>query len=178
VRPYLALKPPKPAPPSAIRIERTPERIERGRYLVNHVTDCFGRHGEGRLFALKDFIVPGAEGVGGPLPPRGFAGEVMVPTITPGPKIGIGRWPDGEIIPAIREGIGPDGWDVFPLCPMYTTVRSSTRTRRLWPPILRSLSPVRKPWPPTRIKFPVRLFRNSVPQPGQTRPMRRLTEGI
>ena len=42
----VVIKSPKTAPPSSIRVEATPARIERGRHLVNVVTGCFECHAE------------------------------------------------------------------------------------------------------------------------------------
>ena len=46
---YLALRKPSQRPASAEKVEATPERVERGKYLVNHVAICFDCHSERTL---------------------------------------------------------------------------------------------------------------------------------
>ena len=43
---FLAVKSPDMRPPFTESVERTPERVERGRYLVEHVADCLVCHSE------------------------------------------------------------------------------------------------------------------------------------
>jgi mono/diheme cytochrome c family protein len=88
--------------------ERTPGRLERGRYLSEHLLQCFVCHSE------RDWGAPGAP----PLESRKGAGVVfserpgrrlVAPNITPDPQTGAGRWTDDMLARAIREGIGHDG---------------------------------------------------------------------
>ena len=51
-----------------------------------------------------------------------FPGKLCVPNITSHATAGIGEWTDGEILRAIREGIGRDGRALFPMMP-YTEYR-------------------------------------------------------
>ena len=56
---------PKVDPPADLTIEATPERVERGRYLANHVSvfmDCHSTHDWG---SYAGPIVPVTEGAGG-----------------------------------------------------------------------------------------------------------------
>ena len=48
-----------------IKIERTPERIERGKYIFNHVAACLDCHSERDFSKLSGPIKPGTEGMGG-----------------------------------------------------------------------------------------------------------------
>jgi mono/diheme cytochrome c family protein len=88
--------------------ERTPERIERGRYLANAVIGCVLCH------SPRDFAQPGAP----PIPGREFAGAVIAETdgyrlvaanLTADVATGAGGWPDDALARAIREGVGHDG---------------------------------------------------------------------
>ena len=42
----LAIRKPDLRPPSAEAVARTPERIARGKYLVENVSDCYGCHAD------------------------------------------------------------------------------------------------------------------------------------
>src|SRR5262245_42586440 len=91
-----------------IAFERTPARLERGRYIVEGPAHCFQCHSE------VDFSKPGAQ----PKPGRKGAGSIfieegfqwlVVPNITPDVETGAGGWSDEQLARAIREGIGHDG---------------------------------------------------------------------
>ncbi len=91
----------------------TPERLERGRYLAEHVLQCFICHSE------RDPSQPGAP----PLAARRGAGAVfsqsegrliVAPNITPDVATGAGSWSDDMLARAIREGIGHDGRALHP----------------------------------------------------------------
>jgi mono/diheme cytochrome c family protein len=86
----------------------SPARLERGRYLTEHLLQCFVCHSE------RDWGAPGAPPVAG----RKGAGTVLseradrrivAPNITPDAETGAGRWTDDMLARAIREGIGHDG---------------------------------------------------------------------
>ena len=87
--------------------ERTEARVERGRYLTEHLLQCFICHSE------RDWDAPGAP----PKPGRQGAGAIMserdgrrivAPNLTPDLETGAGRWTDDMLARAIREGIGHD----------------------------------------------------------------------
>jgi mono/diheme cytochrome c family protein len=88
--------------------ERTPERIARGKYLTEGVSQCFICHSE------RDWSKPGAP----PIPEKKGGGQIIsqdsirlmvAPNITPDPETGAGTWTDDMLARAIREGIGHDG---------------------------------------------------------------------
>ena len=43
---WLAVRKPAQRPPSTEKIEATPERLARGKYLVDHVTGCLDCHSD------------------------------------------------------------------------------------------------------------------------------------
>ena len=168
---YLTVKPPKMAPASAIRVEVTPARIERGRHLVTHVMDCFGCHSERDFSRFGGPVVKGTEGKGmGVMPLEGLPGRLVVPNITPDPDTGIGRWTDGEVIRAIREGINKDGETLFPLMPYPGYREMSDEDVQAIVAYLRTLPPIKTTWPKTKIDFPVSLLIKSAPQPAGSVP--------
>ena len=113
---YLSLRQPATAPPLAIKVEMTPERIERGRYLFQYVADCDGCHSERDFSRFGGPIVESGRGKGGLFPPElGLPGTIAAANITPDQETGIGAWTDGEKIRAIREGVDRDGRTLFPM---------------------------------------------------------------
>ena len=147
---YLALRKPAMRPPSSEKVEATPARLARGEYLVLHVSDCLGCHSD---FTPNQFDLPpkpGTEGQGGyPFDQKlDVPGVVQAQNITPDPETGIGRWTDGEVIRAIREGVDKDGQALFPQMP-YPYLRSmSDEDVRSVVAYVRTLKPIRHPIQP------------------------------
>lgn len=102
-------------------IPRTPERLARGKYLVEGLLQCFDCHSDvdfsKRPFRVKPgkkgsgFIFPNVE-LGLPEPNR-----IVAPNISPDPDFGAGKWKDADFVRALRRGIGHDGRTLFPLMP-------------------------------------------------------------
>ncbi|HEY0707740.1 MAG TPA: cytochrome C, partial [Polyangia bacterium] len=158
----------KPAqrPPSTDVVERTPARIERGRYLVNNVLGCFDCHADRDLTRyggpLKGPLGAGGECFG---EREKFPGTLCMPNITPHPTSGIGNWTDGEIKRAIREGIGRDGQALFPIMP-YTEYKAlSEEDTNAAVAYLRTIESVDKVVPRAHIEFPVKYFIKLAPKP-------------
>lgn len=148
--------------------ERTPQRLERGKYLVNGVVLCFDCHSQ----AIKDFmeVKPGEApiftkvGSGRVLFHEGKA-RIVAPNITPDVETGAGTWTDDQFARAIREGIGHDGRTLFPLMP-YNDFRSlSDEDLASVIVYIRSLEPVRNPLPKTEVPFPLSRLIKAAPQP-------------
>lgn len=95
-------------PLTDVRFERTPERLERGRYLATAAVGCVVCH------SPRDRGQPGAPPVAG----KEFAGAILAdepgyrlvaPNLTPDVATGAGAWTDDMLARAIREGVGHDG---------------------------------------------------------------------
>src|SRR5688572_16788497 len=160
IRPIIG---PRARPLTDRTFERTPERIERGRYLANNVAPCIGCHSEVDWtggFVLK----AGLEGSG-----RSWADEgipwLSAPNLTPDRETGAGNWTDDMFARAVREGIGHDGRALFPLMPYHQFKHMSDEDLAAIVVYFRSLPPVRKQLPPPAIPFPVNRFINEVPEP-------------
>ena len=102
-------------------IARTPERMSRGKYLVEGVLQCWGCHSELDFTKRPMRPRPGMKGgghifsnveLGLPEPNR-----VVAPNISPDPEYGAGRWEDAAFVRALRQGIGHDGRTLYPLMP-------------------------------------------------------------
>src|SRR5262245_28299210 len=158
---------PKQRPPSTEKIEATPERLARGEYLVENVLSCYDCHSErdNNRFGLP--ALPNKKGIGTPCFDQalGFPGRVCTPNITPDPKTGIGAWTDGELMRAIREGVGRDGEAIFGLMPYpYYRFLSDEDTRAIVV-YLRSLPPIEQARDRTRLDFPISVFIKLEPVP-------------
>jgi hypothetical protein len=108
---WLALRSPATRPPSTETIERTPQRLARGEYLVEHLSECMSCHSDHDYQRYGLPVKSGTRGAGGyPFDQRlGVPGVVCAQNLTPDPETGKGKWTDGELMRAIREGVSRDG---------------------------------------------------------------------
>lgn len=157
---------PSQRPPSAEVVERTPARVERGRYLVEHVLGCLDCHAK-RDHTRFGGPVVGPPGAGGACfgANERFPGTLCIPNLTPDAETGTGRWSDGELARAIREGVGKDGRALFPIMPYNEYRALSDEDTRAVIAYLRSLPAVKNPVPPPDIDFPVKFFIKLAPSP-------------
>lgn len=155
----------RPAP--AMTAPKTPEAIARGKYLVDNVTGCLGCHSEIDETISGEPVRPGRAGSGrdfGVWP--GFPGHVRAPNLTPDPETGIGKWSDGELVRAIREGVSRDGRTLFPMMPYgsYAKVMSDEDVLAIVA-YLRTLAPIKHDAGITTVNFPVSMFVRGAPKP-------------
>ncbi len=114
---YLYARKPAMAPPSSLKIDRTPERLARGAYLYR-LADCDGCHSDRDYGRFGGPVNPGGLAAGQTFPRElGLPGTVTAPNLTPDPETGLGTWSDGEKVRAIREGVDKDGRTLFPMMP-------------------------------------------------------------
>lgn len=163
---WLALRDPAQRPASTEKIEPTPERLARGKYLVHHVADCMGCHSD-HLLTYGLPIKPGTEGMGGLTFDEGvgFPGRLQAQNITSDPETGLGNWTDGEILRAFREGVDNEGNALFPMMPYDHYRHMSDDDAKAVVAYLRTLPPKKNQVPKTEIKFPVNLFIKFSPKP-------------
>jgi len=164
---FLVVRPPKRRPPSDEKIAVTPARIERGRYLALHVADCMGCHSDHHFDRFGMPVKTGTEGGGGFAfdEKLGVPGVVCAQNITSDPDDGIGRWSDGEVLRAMREGIDRKGQALFPMMPYGSYRELSDEDARSIVAYLRSLAPIHQSVPAKRIRFPLNLLLKSIPHP-------------
>lgn len=160
------MRKPETAPPARIRVEATPERIARGKYLFENVADCHGCHSprDPAKFTLPE--LPGQLGAGFVFPAElGLPGRIVAPNLTSDPETGLGRWSDGEIIRAVREGVSRDGRALFNFMPYESFARMSDSDVQALVAYMRTLPPVKSALPRTELDLPVRLLMAGVPKP-------------
>ncbi len=162
----LTFRRPAMVPPSNIKVERTPERVARGRYIFEVVSSCADCHSEVDESRFGFPIKPGRLGVGKVFPDGlGLPGAIVPGNLTQDHETGTGDWTDGELIRAIREGIGRDRRALFPIMPYPEYRFMSDEDVQSVVAYIRTLAPVRNVLPKTNIQFPVNLLIKGVPQP-------------
>jgi mono/diheme cytochrome c family protein len=145
---------PKVGAASNLKIEPTPEKIARGKYLANHVSVCIDCHSTRDFNFYSGPIVPGAEGKGGMEFPDA-AGTFYPPNITPA---ALGNWSDGEIVRALVSGISKDGQALFPMMPYPIYNYLAQDDAEAIVAYLRTLPAIPNEAPKSKINFPLNLI--------------------
>ena len=149
------------------RFEATPQRLERGKYLVDGVMGCLGCHTD------PDWSKPGAPPVAG----REGSGHIwadqnlpwlVAPNITPDKETGAGDWSDDALARAIRDGIGHDGRTLFSVMPYPHYRFMSDEDLASVVVYIRSVPAVRNQLPVTKMPFPLNFFLQNMPEPVTT----------
>jgi hypothetical protein len=157
---YFSLTYPKTLPATNVEIYPTQKRIERGEYLVKHVTVCLPCHSQRDWGIFSGPVVPGTEGMGGQKFTEGIPGTVYADNITPS---GIGEWTNGEVLRAITTGVTKDNRVLFPLMPYpeyHGLVMEDLYSIIAY---IRTLKPIVHEVPPTDIEFPMNLIIKTIP---------------
>ena len=147
------------------QFERTPERLARGKYLVQGLMGCEDCHTQADWTQHGAPKVWNMELAGQSMPLPGFPGSVVAPNLTPDAETGSGNWTDDQIARAIREGIKHDGTTLFPIMPYAQYRDLSDEDLASVVVYVRSLLPVRNGLPPMKVNFPVNLLVQSAPEP-------------
>jgi cytochrome c553 len=145
-----------------IKIDANPARIERGKYLANHVTICIDCHSTRDWTKLTGPVILKTIGSGGERFDKasGLPGNIYSANITP---YNLASWTDGEIFRAITTGVKKDGSAIFPIMP-YNRYREMDR-EDIYSIIayIRTLSPLQSTTPKRELDFPVNLIVNTIP---------------
>jgi mono/diheme cytochrome c family protein len=149
---YVLFAFPKSEAPLDITVERTPERIERGRYLFHHVTQCADCHAVGDEIGKENWV-EWVQEEGSPFFP---------PNITPA---ALGDWTDGEIARAISSGIRKDGKALFPAMPYENYVHLTRGDLESLVAYVRTLEPIAVEHPRERLGLPFSVIARLLPRP-------------
>jgi mono/diheme cytochrome c family protein len=152
--------------PRALVVEKTPERLARGSYLMEHVAVCTDCHSERDFSRFSGPMVEGTRGKGGMKFGRdlGLPGEIVAPNITP---YKLGSWSDGEIVRAITSGVTPEGRALFPLMSYPSYAQMCDEDLKSVVSYLRSFAPIENDPPRSELDFPVNLIVRTLPKPVQ-----------
>jgi len=154
-----------------IKINYTPDRIERGKYLASHVTVCVDCHSTRDWTKFSGPITPGTLGKGGERFDQtiGFPGVFYSRNITPK---GISRYTDGELFRLITTGVTKEGRAMFPVMPYPYYSKLDPDDVMSIIAYLRSLDPIDNDPPVSVADFPMNIILNTIPKkaPGGARP--------
>jgi len=163
---FLQLGFPKVDAPEEITIEYSPDRIERGAYLANHVTVCMDCHSKRDFSQFSGPPTPGTLGAGGDRfdHSMGLPGVFYARNITP---FGISDYTDGELFRLITTGVTKDGRPMFPLMPYPYYGKMDREDIYDIIAYIRSIPPIETEIPESKADFPVNLILRTMPQNAQ-----------
>lgn len=162
---YFYLAYPRMRAPLDVTAPSTPEAIARGKYLVSAL-GCASCHSPVDDSRPGDFPKEEMKFSGRVFPAEmGLPGTVVAPNISPDPETGIGKWTDGEVLRALREGVSRDGHPLFPFMnyPGYRKLPESDLLAMI--AYLRTQRPIRHDPGRTKLRFPVNMLIRTVPEP-------------
>ena len=174
---YLNFTLPNVGEAKTIYIEKSSQRIERGKYLANHVTVCMDCHSKRDWSLFSGPVVPNTIGGGGEVfdSKAGFPGEVYSTNLTP---YGLKNWSDGELFRAITTGVGKDGHALFPLMAYERFGQMNKEDILSIIAYIRTLKPVKNDTPPSKLDFPVNLLNKLGPKEAKFVNLPDSTDGI
>jgi mono/diheme cytochrome c family protein len=157
---YFNLKYPDVDPAPMITVERTAERLARGKYLAHHVTVCIDCHSTRDWTKFSGPVISGTEGKGGEEFPEAV-GTLVSSNITPA---AIAQYTDGELLRAFTVGVTRDGRAMFPLMPypMYSKLTEADAYAIV--AYTRSLSPIENKVKESTLNFPLNFIVKTIPQ--------------
>ncbi|MBM3274694.1 MAG: c-type cytochrome, partial [Candidatus Sericytochromatia bacterium] len=143
------------AQPDSGPIARDPARVDRGRYLVENVANCFACHPRTtELGTLNRFDKD-----------RGrIPGVVWAPNLTSDTETGLGNWTDGLVVRAIREGVDADHEALVPVHPYLDYNTMADEDVRSVVAYLRTLTPIRLRVPERKLEPFYSLMLNLIPK--------------
>lgn len=163
---YLFTAFPKYSEARELKVEITPARVERGKYLAEKVMLCKSCH-SARDFKLYAGPIPEGKEFAGGEEFKDVFGTLYSANLTPA---GIGEFSDGELFRTITEGVRHDGSPMFPVMPypLFSTFSEEDIFSVI--AYLRTLAPIENEVPKTELKFPFNLIVRTIPKPYVSQP--------
>lgn len=163
---YLFAFYPNVPPAGAVTLPTSPEALERGKYLAEHVAVCVGCHSERDFSRYAGPVKPGTHGKGGErfdkITAGGLPGTIFAPNITPA---GIGAYSDGEFLRAVTTGVARDGRAMFPLMPYPNYGRVAEDDMLAILAYIRTLAPITHTPPARSLDVPINVIVRTIPRP-------------
>ncbi|MBS1616782.1 MAG: cytochrome C [Bacteroidetes bacterium] len=161
---YLKIGKPDVGAAPQLKVVASPEQIEHGKYLANHVMLCIDCHSTRDWTRFSAPIVPGTFGKGGEFFSHefGFPGDFYSKNITP---YNLKTWTDGEIYRCITTGVTRDNEPLFPIMPYKYYGLADEADIRDVVAYIRSLQPIESNPPASKPDFPFSLIERTIPTP-------------
>lgn len=174
---YVKKRLPNVGPPTDLKVEITPVRVERGQYLAFSVAGCMICHSSRDRSHYGGPVIDHTLGKGGELfgHEEGLPGNIYAPNLTPSH---LGIWTDGELFRAITTGESRDGHALFPIMnyPAYGKLDSEDIYSII--AYLRTLPAIPNDVAATTLDFPLSFIVNTMPKPAAMTPRPDSTDSI
>ena len=154
---------PDVGPASNLKIVSTPEKVERGKYLANHVMICMDCHSTRDWAYFAGPMKPDSLGMGGEIfdQSMGFPGSIHAANITPS---GIGDWTDGEVFRAVTTGVRKNGKPIFPVMPYHNYGKVDPEDIEAIIAYIRTLPPIEHKVLDSEYDFPMNFIIHTIPE--------------
>lgn len=145
------------------KVDISPQNIERGKYLANHVAICMDCHSTRDWSKFSGPPIESTLGMGGELFDQsfGFPGKYYAANITPE---GISRYTDGELFRVITTGVNKEGKAMFPIMPYNYYRKMDEEDIKSIIAYLRTLKPIKNEVPQSYSDFPMNFIINTIPK--------------
>jgi mono/diheme cytochrome c family protein len=159
---YVKFALPNVGEPANLKVEITPQRVERGKYLANHVTVCIDCHSSRDWSKFSGPVDLKAIGTGGEKfdEAAGLPGTIYSPNITPH---NLKNWTDGELFRAITTGVKKDGSAIFPIMPYASYGKMDKEDIYSIIAYIRTLPVQQTSSPERELNFPLNFIVNTIP---------------
>ncbi|MBS1524390.1 MAG: c-type cytochrome [Bacteroidetes bacterium] len=146
-----------------INVDKSPEHVARGKYLVQHIVPCTDCHSPRIWDRFAGPIDTTRLGAGGEVFDQsvGFPGHVVVPDITPAK---LKDWTDGELLRTFTTGVKKDGSAIFPMMPWPYFSKMDRRDAYDIIAYIRSLKPIDADYPKAKLDFPLNILVHTMPK--------------
>ncbi len=144
-------------------VDKSPEKVERGRYLANSVAACMDCHSTRDWNKYAGPLKEGTLGRGGERFDQqyGFPGVYYSRNITPA---GIARYTDGELYRVITAGVNKEGKAMFPVMPYPYYGKMDPEDVKCIIAYLRTLPPITNDVAASVSDFPMSIIINVIPK--------------
>jgi mono/diheme cytochrome c family protein len=146
-----------------LKVEITHEKVERGKYLANHVMVCMDCHGTRDWTKFSGPMIEENAGKGGEVFNQqfGFPGNFIAKNITP---FNLKNWTDGEIFRAITCGVNKDGKAFFPVMPYKYYAQTDAEDIEAVIAYLRTIPEINAIHAESVADFPFNFILNTIPE--------------
>jgi hypothetical protein len=153
-----------------LKVEQTPQRVERGKYLATHVAVCMDCHSTRDWSQFSGPIDPKSLGAGGEKfdQAAGLPGTIYSANITPH---NLKSWTDGELFRAITTGVKKDGSAIFPIMPYAAYGKMDKEDIYSIIAFIRTLPEQQTASPERELDFPLNFIVNTIPAKANPAPV-------
>ncbi|MGV3507876.1 MAG: c-type cytochrome [Sphingobacteriaceae bacterium] len=153
-----------------LKVELTPQRIERGKYLATYVTVCIDCHSTRDWSKFSGPIDSTTIGTGGEKFDQavGLPGTIYSANITPH---NLKTWTDGELFRAITTGVKKDGSAIFPIMPYQSYGKMDKEDIYSIIAFIRTLPEQKTAMPEPELDFPLNFIVNTIPAAANHKPL-------